>query len=182
MIQQSADSFSQLLKFERKRTYIYIYICALSINMGRSSSKFWEKPHNPLQELQYQEMRRERTRLQQELEKTQIARLQKKQAKKCRKRHQQQQQHSGIEQRKHSSTTSAKRNSLRKCNQLNKINSNSNDHSPTYKSLSKQNENIHDINNRQIEVKLQKQLNDDLCTFLLNQITYTTQFCKNYER
>ncbi|XP_037895546.1 probable serine/threonine-protein kinase dyrk1 [Glossina fuscipes] len=170
MIQQSADNFSQSLTFERKRTS--------SINMGRSSSKFSEKPSNPLQELQYQEMRRERTRLQQEHEKTQIARLQKKQAKKCRKRNQQQRK-----PRKYSSTISEKRNSLRKCNDLTKINSNTNDdNSATYKSLNKQNGNIHDINNRQIEIKLQNQLNDDLCTFLLNQIAYTMQFCKNYER
>ncbi|KAL9886385.1 uncharacterized protein ACN427_012346 [Glossina fuscipes fuscipes] len=169
MIQQSADNFSQSLTFERKRTS--------SINMGRSSSKFSEKPSNPLQELQYQEMRRERTRLQQEHEKTQIARLQKKQAKKCRKRNQQQRK-----PRKYSSTISEKRNSLRKCNDLTKINSNTNDdNSATYKSLNKQNGNIHDINNRQIEIKLQNQLNDDLCTFLLNQIAYTMQFCKNYE-
>uniref|UniRef100_A0A1A9W333 Mab-21 domain-containing protein n=1 Tax=Glossina brevipalpis TaxID=37001 RepID=A0A1A9W333_9MUSC len=148
--------------------------------MGRSSSKFWEKPHNPLQELQYQEMRRERSRLQQELEKKQIARLQKKQAKKCHKQHQQQQP--ARKQRKHNSNTSLKRNeTFRKCSDLKKSNSGTKTHGDLYKSLYNQNEHISVNNNDKIEAKLQKQLNDDFCTFLLNQITFTMQFSKNYE-
>ena len=144
--------------------------------MGRSSSKLLEKPNNPLQEIQFKETQRERSRLQQEKEKKQIARLQKKQAKKQRK-----------------TKRRNKRNSS--CNSLHELQLQTNTSirqggESAEKPESQSSFNYHTMRydfrredmNRQLETKIQKQLNEDLCEFILNQMTLSMQFFKNYER
>ena len=144
--------------------------------MGRSSSKLLEKPNNPLQEIQFKETQRERSRLQQEKEKKQIARLQKKQAKKQRK-----------------TKRRNKRNSS--CNSLHELQLQTNirqqggdcaAETPESQSSFNYHTMRYDFRredlNRQLETKIQKQLNENLCEFILNQMTLSMQFFKNYER
>lgn len=132
--------------------------------MGCSSSHLLPKPNNPLQELQFKESQRERTRKQQEKQRKQIARLQKKQAKKQRKR-------------KCSNSTRASKD-LPECPVIKQRGSD--DMSGTEIPLR------YDFRredfNRQLETTIQRQLNEDLCGFILNQSTFALQFFKNYER
>ncbi|KAI8128198.1 MB21D2-like [Lucilia cuprina] len=140
--------------------------------MGRSSSKPLQKPNNPLQEIQYKESLRERTRQQQEKEKKQIAILQKKQAKKLgkTKRKRSASNEQTQEQQAASSATIRQRGSA----DTTEIQTNFNYHTMRYDFRRE------DLN-RQLETKIQKLLNEDLCEFILNQMALSIQFFKNYE-
>lgn len=149
--------------------------------MGRSSSKFLTKPNNPLQELQYKETQRERSRKQQEKQRKQIARLQKKQAKRQRKL---------LKKKKRNSSSSAStgrgRLSKEESFRQPKIRLRGSDESASGAGAIAEVRVRYDFRreefNRQLETKIQKELNENLCGFILNQCVLTMQFFKNYER
>lgn len=149
--------------------------------MGRSSSKFLTKPNNPLQELQYKETQRERSRKQQEKQRKQIARLQKKQAKRQRKLLKKKKRNS-------SGSTSTGRGRLSKEESFRqpKIRLRGSDESASGAGAIAEVRVRYDFRreefNRQLETKIQKELNENLCGFILNQCVLTMQFFKNYER
>lgn len=148
--------------------------------MGLSSSKPLKKPNNPLQEIQYKESQRQRTRLQQEKEKKQIARLQKKQAKKQRKTKRKEKRKSSRSQtddQLENANTSATAACIR---QRDSADTSMNHSSFNYHNM-RYDFRREDLN-RQLEAKIQKLLNEDLCEFILNQMSLTMQFFKNYER
>lgn len=148
--------------------------------MGLSSSKPLKKPNNPLQEIQYKESQRERTRLQQEKEKKQIARLQKKQAKKQRKTKRKQQRKSSRSQTDDHLETANNTAAAVSIHQRDSTDTTINHSSFNYHTM-RYDFRREDIN-RQLEAKIQKLLNEDLCEFILNQMSLTMQFFKNYER
>ncbi|XP_073832350.1 uncharacterized protein [Musca autumnalis] len=150
--------------------------------MGRSSSKFLPKPNNPLQELQYKESQRERSRKQQEKQRKQIARLQKKQAKRQRKALKKNKRNSSSAggssgrkrlSREDSESFAQPKIRLRGSDELSPA-TGATDVRVRYNFR-------RDEFNRQLEAKIQKELNENLCGFILNQCVLTMQFFKNYE-
>ncbi|XP_018792294.1 PREDICTED: uncharacterized protein LOC108970991 [Bactrocera latifrons] len=130
--------------------------------MGRSSSKLLETPNNPLQELQFEERKREQRKRKQEKQLKKIAKLQKKQAKKTKRKSKQ-----SKDVEKQTSITTKHASGTKRTNSLNS-------QSTSY-----------EINkeefNRQIEQQIQNHLDSDLCTFIMNQVSLTLQFFGNYE-
>ncbi|XP_036318548.1 uncharacterized protein LOC118733306 [Rhagoletis pomonella] len=137
--------------------------------MGRSSSKLLETPNNPLQELQLEEQKREQRKRKQQKQQKQIAKLQKKQAKKTRcKRKSEGKCGKDIAEKQISIKT--KRASGGVAERTNSLNSQSTSYEINKEEF-----------NRQIEQQIQNHLDNDLCTFVLNQVSLTQQFFGNYE-
>ncbi|XP_037937710.1 uncharacterized protein LOC119671242 [Teleopsis dalmanni] len=129
--------------------------------MGRSSSKFLETPNSPLQEMQYRETKRALQKRNQEKEQKRIAKLQKKQAKKNKKK-----------DKKKTKKNKNRASLTKRTSGVERLKN------PDY-----QIEN-NEINksefNRQMEEKIHMQLENDLCTFLMNHISLGTQFFGNF--
>lgn len=132
--------------------------------MGRSSSKLLEAPNNPLQELQFEERKREQRKRKQEKQQKQIAKLQKKQAKKTKRKSKQ-----CRDAEKQTSITTKHANDVTK--RTNSLNSQSTSYEINKEEF-----------NRQIEQQIQNHLDSDLCTFIMNQVSLTLQFFGNYEK
>lgn len=150
--------------------------------MGRSSSKLLPKPNNPLQELQFKESQRERSRKQQEKQRKQIARLQKKQAKKQRKL---------LKKKKRYSSGAGDVVGVKGRNSQDQsfvpvshptIRLRGSDETSPCVDVRMRYDFRREEFNRQLETKIQKELNENLCEFILNQCVLTMQFFKNYER
>ncbi|XP_028895792.2 uncharacterized protein LOC114803949 [Zeugodacus cucurbitae] len=131
--------------------------------MGRSSSKLLETPNNPLQELQFEERKREQRKRKQEKQQKQIAKLQKKQAKKTKRKSK-----LGQDAEKQTSITTKLASGVTK--RTNSLNSQSTSYEINKEEF-----------NRQIEQQIQNHLDSDLCTFVMNQVSLTLQFFGNYE-
>ncbi|XP_075156938.1 uncharacterized protein LOC142230182 [Haematobia irritans] len=146
--------------------------------MGRSSSKPLPKPNNPLQEIQFKESQRERSRQQHEKQRKQIARLQKKQAKKQRKLQKKNKRNSNY------GTSASNCHPAKDCNSMSQpiIRLRGSDEtSPSGSDIRLRYDFRREEFNRQLEAKIQKELNENLCEFILNQCVFTMQFFKNCE-
>ncbi|XP_012158894.2 uncharacterized protein LOC105665057 isoform X2 [Ceratitis capitata] len=145
--------------------------------MGRSSSKLLEAPSNPLEELQFEERKREQRKRKQEKQLKQIAKLQKKQAKRQNKAKGKEKGGKNVaigcvgkSAEKQTSITNTKHASGSATKRTNSLNSQSTSYEINKEEF-----------NRQIEQQIQNQLDSDLCAFVLNQVSLTLQFFGNYE-
>lgn len=146
--------------------------------MGRSSSKLLEAPSNPLEELQFEERKREQRKRKQEKQLKQIAKLQKKQAKRQNKAKGKEKGGKNVaigcvgkSAEKQTSITNTKHASGSATKRTNSLNSQSTSYEINKEEF-----------NRQIEQQIQNQLDSDLCAFVLNQVSLTLQFFGNYEK